>query len=60
MNKKNLIVNLAASHVSISAFRTEGNKLVFEKSILEDLPPLLNDDDWLIAATSAVSLFGPK
>jgi len=55
MSKKNLIVNLAASHVSISAFRTEGTKLVLEKFFTEDLPPALGDEDWINAATSAVA-----
>ena len=55
MSKKNLIVNLAASHVSISAFRTEGTKLVLEKFFTEDLPPALGDEEWINAATSAVA-----
>ena len=55
MSKKNLIVNLGASHVSISAFRTEGAKLVLEKFYTEDLPPALSDEDWIVAATSAVA-----
>ena len=54
MSKKNLIVNLAASHVSISAFRTEGAKLVLDKFFTEDLTPALSDEDWINAATSAV------
>lgn len=55
MSKKNLIVNLAASHVSISAFRTEGTKLVLEKFFTEDLPPALGDEEWINAATSALA-----
>ena len=55
MSKKNLIVNLAASHVSISAFRTEGAKLVLDKFYTEDLTPALSDEDWINAATSAVA-----
>jgi len=55
MSKKNLIVNLGASHVSISAFRTEGTKLVLEKFYTEDLTPALSDEDWINAATSAVA-----
>ena len=55
MSKKNLIINLAASHVSISAFRTEGTKLVLEKFFTEDLTPALSDEDWFSAATSAVA-----
>lgn len=55
MSKKNLIVNLAASHVSISAFRTEGTKLVLEKYFTEDLPPALGDEEWINAATSSVA-----
>lgn len=55
MSKKNLIVNLAASHVSISAFRTEGPKLVLEQFYTEDLTPALGDEEWINAATSAVA-----
>ena len=52
---KNLIVNLAASHVSISAFHTEGSKLVLDQFYTEDLTPALGDDEWINAATSAVA-----
>ena len=55
MSKKNLIVNLAASHVSISAFRTDGAKLVLEQFYTEDLTPALGDEEWINAATSAVA-----
>jgi len=55
MSKKNLIVNLAASHVSISAFRTDGAKLVLEQFYTEELPPALGDEEWINAATSAVA-----
>ena len=55
MSKKNLIVNLAASHVSISAFRAEGAKLVLEQFYTEDLTPALGDEEWINAATSAVA-----
>ena len=52
---KNLIVNLAASHVSISAFHTEGSKLVLDQFYTEDLTPALGDEEWINAATSAVA-----
>jgi type IV pilus assembly protein PilM len=52
---KNLIVNLAASHVSISAFHTEGSKLVLDQFYTEDLTPALGDEEWISAATSAVA-----
>jgi len=52
---KNLIVNLAASHVSISAFHTEGSKLVLDQFYTEDLTPALGDEEWIGAATSAVA-----
>jgi len=55
MSKKNLIVNLAASHVSISAFRTDGAKLVLEQFYTEELTPALGDEEWINAATSAVA-----
>ena len=55
MSKKNLIVNLAASHVSISAFRTDGAKLILEQFYTEDLTPALGDEEWISAATSAVA-----
>jgi type IV pilus assembly protein PilM len=55
MSKKNLIVNLAASHVSISAFRTDGAKLILEQFYTEDLTPALGDEEWINAATSAVA-----
>ena len=55
MSKKNLIVNLAASHVSISAFHTEGSKLVLDQFYTEDLTPALGDEEWINAATSAVA-----
>ena len=55
MSKKNLIVNLAASHVSISAFRADGAKLVLEQFYTEDLTPALGDEEWINAATSAVA-----
>jgi len=55
MSKKNLIVNLAASHVSISAFRTDGVKLILEQFYTEDLTPALGDEEWINAATSAVA-----
>jgi len=55
MSKKNLIVNLAASHVSISAFHTEGSKLVLDKFYAEDLAPALGDEEWINAAISAVA-----
>jgi type IV pilus assembly protein PilM len=55
MSKKNLIVNLAASHVSISAFRADGAKLVLEQFYTEDLTPALGDEEWINAATSAVT-----
>ncbi|NBV39387.1 MAG: hypothetical protein EBS00_07510, partial [Verrucomicrobia bacterium] len=54
--KKSLIVNLAASHVSISAFRAEAGKLILEQFFTRDLAPgLLADDDWLNEAVTAVS-----
>ncbi len=55
MSKKNLIVNLAASHVSISAFRADGAKLILEQFYTEDLTPALGDEEWINAATSAVA-----
>jgi len=55
MSKKNLIVNLAASHVSISAFRADGAKLVLEQFYTEDLTPALGDEEWINAATGAVA-----
>jgi len=53
--KKSLIVNLAASHVSISAFRAEAGKLILEQFFTRDLAPNLADDDWLNEAVTAVS-----
>jgi type IV pilus assembly protein PilM len=53
--KKSLIVNLAASHVSISAFRAEAGKLILEQFFTRDLAPGLADDDWLNEAVTAVS-----
>ena len=55
MSKKNLIVNLAASHVSISAFRADGAKLILEQFYTEDLTPALGDEEWINAATGAVA-----
>ena len=55
MSKNNLIVNLAASHVSISAFRADGAKLILEQFYTEDLTPALGDEEWINAATSAVA-----
>jgi len=53
--KKALIVNLAASHVSVSAFREEGGRLFMDQFFAEDLAPGLGDDDWLNAAVSALA-----
>lgn len=55
MSKKTLIVNLAASHVSISAFHAEGSKLVLDQFFTEDLSPGLADDDWINNATGVVA-----
>ncbi len=56
MSQKNsLIVNLAASHVSISAFRAEAGKLILEQFFTRDLAPGLADEDWLNEAVTAVS-----
>ncbi len=52
--KKSIIVNLAASHVSISAFRAESSRLFLDKFYAEELMPGLSDDEWLNAAVAAV------
>ena len=51
--KKALIVNLAASHVSVSSFREEAGRLFMDQFFAEDLAPGLGDDDWLNAAVAA-------
>lgn len=53
--KKALIVNLAASHVSVSAFREDAGRLYMDQFFAEDLAPGLGDDDWLNAAVSALA-----
>ncbi|MCX6917937.1 MAG: pilus assembly protein PilM [Verrucomicrobia bacterium] len=53
--KKALIVNLAASHVSVSSFREEAGRLFMDQFFAEDLAPGLGDDDWLNAAVSALA-----
>lgn len=53
--KKALIVNLAASHVSVSSFREESGRLFMDQFFAEDLAPGLGDDDWLNAAVSALA-----
>jgi type IV pilus assembly protein PilM len=50
--KKALIVNLAASHVSVSSFREESGRLFLDQFFAEDLAPGLGDDDWLNAAVA--------
>lgn len=52
--KKTLIVNLAASHVSISAFHVESSRLLLDKFYTEELAPGLSDEVWLSAALSVV------
>lgn len=52
--KKSTIVNLAASHVSIAAFRAESSRLFLDKFYTEELLPGLSDDEWLSAAVAAV------
>ncbi len=50
------IVNLAASHVSVSVFGTASGSLVLQRFHVEDLPPGLTvDDNWLDAAINALS-----
>ena len=53
--KKSIIVNLAASHVSISAFRAESSRLFLDKFYAEELLPGLSDEDWLGSAMAAVA-----
>jgi type IV pilus assembly protein PilM len=53
--KKALIVNLAASHVSVSSFREESGRLFLDQFFAEDLAPGLGDDDWLNAAIAALA-----
>jgi len=53
--KKALIVNLAASHVSVSSFREESGRLFLDQFFAEDLAPGLGDDDWLNAAVAALA-----
>lgn len=49
------VVNLAASHVSISAFGTSSGNLVLQRFHLEELPPGLTvDEQWLDAAVRAL------
>ncbi len=55
MSKNALIVNLAASHVSISSFREEAGRLFLDQFFAEDLASGLGDDDWLNAAVAAVA-----
>lgn len=55
MSKQALIVNLAASHVSISAFREEAGRLYLDRFFAEDLAPGLGDDEWLNSAVTAVA-----
>lgn len=49
------IVNLAASHVSVSVFGTSSGSLVLQRFHVEDLAPGLTvDDQWLEAAINAL------
>ena len=49
------IVNLAASHVSVSVFGTSSSSLVLQRFHVEELPPgLTSDDQWLDAAVNAL------
>jgi len=52
--KKSIIVNLAASHVSISAFRAESSRLFLDKFYAEELLAGLSDDEWMGSAMAAV------
>jgi type IV pilus assembly protein PilM len=53
--KQALIVNLAASHVSVSSFREDSGRLFLDQFFSEDLAPGLGDDDWLNAAVTALA-----
>jgi type IV pilus assembly protein PilM len=49
------IVNLGASHVSVSAFSATSGRLVLERFFAQDLPVgLAGDDEWLSAAIAAL------
>lgn len=49
------IVNLGASHVSVSVFGTSSGSLVLQRFHVEELPPGLTvDDQWLDAAINAL------
>jgi type IV pilus assembly protein PilM len=49
------IVNLAASHVSVSVFGTSSSSLVLQRFHVEELTPgLTSDDQWLDAAINAL------
>jgi type IV pilus assembly protein PilM len=53
--KKATIVNLAASHVSVSLFGVQSKGLVLEKFYVEEIAPgLTNDDEWLNTAMGAL------
>ncbi len=53
--KKAIIVNLAASHVSVSLFGVQSKGLVLEKFYVEEIAPgLTNDDEWLNTAIGAL------
>jgi type IV pilus assembly protein PilM len=49
------IVNLGASHVSVSAFSAAGGRLTLERLLVQDLPVGLNgEEEWLAAAIEAL------
>ena len=54
--KKATIVNLAASHVSVSVFGTQAGGLVLERFHAQEIRPgLTNDDEWLNVAIAALA-----
>lgn len=53
--KKAIIVNLGASHVSVSECNAETGNIILENFYIVDLPPgLTGDDEWLNAAITAL------
>jgi len=54
--KKAIIVNLAASNVSVSQFSVQAGSLVLEEFFVEEITPgLTGDDEWLNAAIAALA-----